>query len=66
MTSDKATRIEMLNSEIDEIQANIQSVSARIAKLPDGEVRRQFEADKADFEAELASRRADLEALKAS
>jgi hypothetical protein len=66
MTRDKATRIETLTSEIQEIEANISSCAERIARLPAGDVRAQFERDKADFERELSERRAELETLKAS
>jgi cell division protein FtsB len=66
MSRDKATQIEVLSSEIEEIEANIESVAARIAKLPDGDVRRQFEQDKADFERELSERRAQLAALQSA
>jgi hypothetical protein len=66
MTRDKATQIEVLAGEIEEIEANIASVDARLARLPDGEAREQYEADKSDFLRELEERRAELEVLRAS
>jgi hypothetical protein len=66
MGRDKATQIEVLVSEIEEIEANIESLDGRIARLTDGEARDQFEADKADFLRELEERRAELEVLRAS
>jgi len=66
MTRDKATQIEVLESKIEEIEANMASVDEHLGKLPDGPVRAQFAADKADFQRELERCRAELEALKSS
>jgi hypothetical protein len=66
MTRDKATRIEVLESKIEEIEANMASVDEHLGKLPDGPIRVQFAEDKADFQRELDRCRAELEALRAS
>ena len=57
---DPAIKTEMMRSEIDEIKANMESVSARVANLPDGPVRAEFVKDLADMKEELADREKDL------
>ncbi len=62
---DPAIKAEMLTSEIEEIKANMESVQARLANLPEGPIRDEFAKDLADMKTELAAREKDLtDALK--
>jgi hypothetical protein len=57
---DPAVKAEMLASEIEEIKANMESVQARLANLPEGPIRAEFARDLADMKTELAAREKDL------
>ena len=57
---DAAIAAEMLASEIEEIKANMESIQARLANIPEGPVREEFAKDLSDMKLELASREKDL------
>jgi len=63
---DAAIKIEMISSEIEEIKANMESVQARLANIPEGPVREEFAKDLADMKAELAAREKDLAEARAA
>ena len=63
---DAAIKIEMISSEIEEIKANMESVQARLANIPEGPVREEFAKDLADMKAELAEREKDLAEARAA
>jgi hypothetical protein len=57
---DAAIKVEMLANEVEEIKANMESVQARLANIPEGPVRDEFVKDLADMKTELAAREKDL------
>ena len=57
---DPAIKAEMLSNEIEEIKANLDSVQARLANLPAGPARTQFESDVDEMKEELAAREKEL------
>jgi hypothetical protein len=57
---DAAIKVEMLANEVEEIKANMESVQARLANIPEGPVRDEFVKDLADMKLELATREKDL------
>jgi hypothetical protein len=60
---ERGMTVEMLQSDIAELKANISSCEERISRLPAGDVRKQFEADRADLLAQLAAREKELAGL---
>lgn len=57
---DAAIKAEMLENEIEEIKANMESIQSRLANIPEGPVREEFAKDLADMKLELAARERDL------
>ncbi|HXT01881.1 MAG TPA: hypothetical protein VN915_14495 [Elusimicrobiota bacterium] len=63
---DAAIKAEMLENEIEEIKANMESVQARLANITEGPIREEFAKDLADMKEELAAREKDLAAARAA
>ena len=59
---DSAIGAETVRDDIADIQANIETVSARLAKTEDGPARAEYTRDLADLKAALAAREKDLAA----
>jgi hypothetical protein len=57
---DRAMKVEMLRSEIEEIKANLESIEARLAAATDPGARKIYEADRDETRAELKTREDDL------
>ena len=66
MEHEDSVKVEMLRNEVDEIKANMESVSGRMSKLDDGPARALFASDLADMKLELAAREKELAALTAA
>lgn len=63
---DAAIKAEMLENEIEEIKANMDSVQSRLANVPEGPVRDEFAKDLADMKLELAAREKELADARAA
>jgi hypothetical protein len=62
--NEAAIKVDMLTREIEEIQLNMESVSARLANVGDGPARTMYEGDIAEMKVEIAAREKDLADMK--
>ncbi|MBI3551714.1 MAG: hypothetical protein HY077_04290 [Elusimicrobia bacterium] len=60
----KDKQVVMLENEIEEVKYNIETCEEHIARLPDGDARRQFEEDRAELQKGLEALERKLAGLK--